>query len=138
MGLVYCSRCGRVIPPGGVDDGLYYQRGESAICIKCYKAIPEEERTGDTVATLPVERKAASRIMPAVHRPASSSALTPAVKKQPTTRVLPAVKGQGGSRRSSAKLRRMRAPAAAWQIWLAVLVVLLIIAGLVLIVMRSH
>jgi hypothetical protein len=37
MEIIYGSKCGKTIPPGGIDDGKRYIKGEEMLCPKGYK-----------------------------------------------------------------------------------------------------
>jgi hypothetical protein len=49
MEIIYCSKCGQMIPPGGMDKGQRYIRNEEIYCPKCYKLLPPETHTGETI-----------------------------------------------------------------------------------------
>ena len=110
MGVIYCSKCRKVVPPGGVDDGLHYLVGDQPVCPDCYRQIPEEERTGDTVAKLDEVRE-----------------------RSPTSRLnLKAVGRPSGKKASSRRLARQSRKPGGRAFLVAVLVVLAIVAGVVI------
>lgn len=51
MEVVYCSKCKKAIPPGGPDEGRYFQLGDEILCPKCHRQLPAGAHTGATVAT---------------------------------------------------------------------------------------
>jgi hypothetical protein len=49
MDIIYCSKCGKMIPPGGPDEGKRYLVAGEPVCPKCYKQTPEGEHSGKTL-----------------------------------------------------------------------------------------
>jgi hypothetical protein len=97
MEIIYCSKCGQMIPPGGIDEGKYRLVDDEPVCIKCYEKIPPEKHTGDTLlGEQKVERpKAGDELAPRPgRRPRTppSTRSTPAARRKPSTRGLPAAR----------------------------------------------
>ena len=49
MEIIYCSRCGIQIPPGGMDEGRRFLQGDSIVCPKCYRKLSAEDHSGQTI-----------------------------------------------------------------------------------------
>jgi formylglycine-generating enzyme required for sulfatase activity len=47
--IIYCSQCGDMIPPGGVDRGKHFIKNDQELCRKCYKKLPQQEHDGSTI-----------------------------------------------------------------------------------------
>ncbi|HOX08341.1 MAG TPA: hypothetical protein PK280_18245 [Planctomycetota bacterium] len=113
MELIYCSKCGKMIPPGGPDEGKRYLRSGEPICPKCYQKAPDEERTG---GTLMVSEGVAPRPTTSAHRqkdetktlrrPRTSQMNIPALGKTPATKLVAAARPSepSGRRGSTAVL----------------------------------
>jgi hypothetical protein len=127
MEILYCSRCNKVVPPGGPDEGKYFMAGEEIVCPKCYYSMDAEDHTGATVLKAPrVERRGVgSRIGPAVRsqpaKPPTSKVMAAvgASAKPPTGRARAAGPGTPASS-SSARLRAIRDSRAVTRLVLAV------------------
>ena len=95
MDIVYCSKCGKMVPPGGPDEGRHFLVTGEPVCPKCYRKIPADQHTGSTMTagdpvgprpgpglkrdSGPVPRPRTSQLnIPAARRP-SSALLEPAV-----------------------------------------------------------
>jgi hypothetical protein len=93
MEVIYCSKCGEQIPPGGINDGLFYRLGSSEdsdiVCPECYKAFATGDHTGDTVMELQnVRRKPRTSqlaIEPARRRSRTSTHRLPAAARSPSS-----------------------------------------------------
>ena len=108
MEVVYCSRCGGIIPPGGIDEGRHYLIEDEPVCLRCYRKLPEEEKLSATETRVPtLERLTSdSGVMAAVagRRPPSSK-LTPAARRPPSSKLTPAAR-RPSSRRLPAESSR--------------------------------
>jgi hypothetical protein len=99
--ILYCSVCGKMIPPGGIDEGKRYVKKGEPICPKCYRELPYEEHRGttlvisegigETLASQEPEpdysspQRPSSRLSPVVARrrqPGSSSRSMPAATRR--------------------------------------------------------
>jgi hypothetical protein len=47
--IIYCSECGQMIPPGGIDEGKRYLKSGEPLCPGCYRQLSEEEHSGTTM-----------------------------------------------------------------------------------------
>jgi hypothetical protein len=144
MEIVYCTQCGKVIPPGGVDEGKYFARGNDRICPACYHKLSVNQHSGGTALVEPLEEERRPPIMPSARRRSSggSSAKLRAARppelgemeaRTPTGQVAPVSRRKSASRTSS-RLRAMggsggRSSAGAWII---VLLVVAAAAGVIL------
>jgi DNA-directed RNA polymerase subunit M/transcription elongation factor TFIIS len=62
MAILYCAKCGSMIPPGGID-GEYFEKTDHVVCGNCYKKQNAKDRTGDTALRDPAnERRAARKV----------------------------------------------------------------------------
>jgi len=106
MEISYCSKCGKMIPPGGVDEGKRYLLDGETICPKCYRKLPLDEHTGNTMVvsenlTLrPASREPADPDFGP--RPRTSKLSIPAAKRRVSTRKLPALARSSDSSRTMA------------------------------------
>ena len=53
MEIVYCSKCGKQIPPGGLYKGRYFVVSEEPVCMVCYDRLPENIREGSIQLFVP-------------------------------------------------------------------------------------
>jgi hypothetical protein len=157
MDILYCSRCNRVIPPGGLDEGRYFKLGEELICPKCYYKAKPGEHSGDTVPIEPIKDDrllGAGRITPAERedtprhpttrvgqaakpRKSTSTRVMLAVSKPPTSRLMPAApRGRAGA--SSARLRAAGGSSAMVRLALAAVVLVVIVVVAALLLKRFH
>ena len=112
MEMTYCTRCGRAVPLGGIDEGKYFLVGGEPVCPACYRQVPEEEHTGDTVVKAP---KTEGR--------GSSARLTPAVARRPVE--------AAAARRVPNRPRAAAAPGSPAKYYLAAALATAILAGLI-------
>jgi hypothetical protein len=145
MEIVYCTQCGKVIPPGGVDEGKYYARGDDRICPACYRKTAASQHSGGTALVSPLEgerRSHSSRMGPAPRRKADSdsSAKFRALKaaavqddgsRTPTSKIMVAARKKS-SGHSSARLRAQGARKGAGLWLLVILAAVAIIGGIIL------
>ncbi|HOX06094.1 MAG TPA: hypothetical protein PK280_06810 [Planctomycetota bacterium] len=115
MEIVYCSICGKMVPPGGADDGRHYVRNGEPVCPRCYRQLPPEEHSGTTVtASEPVRGR--SLLTPAsgvrTGRPSGlpgrdtpvTTPILPVDRPGPERQVPPAAPDSAGGRRTSGPL----------------------------------
>ncbi len=57
MEIVYCSRCGRQVPPGGIYEGRYYLVADEPVCMDCAEGMSESELTASTILKVPTEER---------------------------------------------------------------------------------
>ncbi len=73
MEIVYCSRCGNMIPPGGIEEGKYVLVDDEPVCNACAEKLPRVEMARATPTQVPTaERKRpTTQLMAAARRPSS-------------------------------------------------------------------
>ncbi len=96
MEIIYCSKCGSMIPPGGLDEGRRYLKDDEPLCPKCYKSLPAEEHDGSTmVVSKGITERLASQEPPEPDyspKPKTSKlAMTPAKRRRTSSGNLAAV-----------------------------------------------
>jgi hypothetical protein len=132
MEMTYCTRCGRAVPLGGIDEGKYFLVGGEPVCPACYRQVPEEEHTGDTVVKAPKTegRGSSARLTPAVaRRPVEAPAARE--KRCQTPFVRSTLKGRPGKRGLTPFLPTAAAPGSPAKYYLAAALATAILAGLI-------
>jgi hypothetical protein len=70
MEIIYCSKCGSMIPPGGIEEGKHLLVDGEPVCGKCAGKLPQAELSRATPTQVPAtERKRpTSKLMAAAHK----------------------------------------------------------------------
>jgi hypothetical protein len=73
MEIVYCSRCGGMIPPGGIEEGKYVLVDDEPVCNACAENLPrvELERATPTQVPAAERKRPTTKLMAAARRPSS-------------------------------------------------------------------
>ncbi len=90
MDLIYCAVCGKMIPPGGADEGRHFLRNGGPVCPQCYKRLPPGQHSGATVE---------------VSEPVRDRPLLPPKRETPATTPMSVLRPDHGSRPMSAARR---------------------------------
>jgi hypothetical protein len=59
--IVYCSKCRRQIPPGGMFEGRYYLVRDEPVCMDCAEGMSESELTASTILEVPTQARERKR-----------------------------------------------------------------------------
>jgi NPCBM/NEW2 domain len=101
MEIIYCSKCGTMIPPGGIDEGKYFLVEAEPVCPKCYESTPAEKHTGDTMlGEQKVERRKPTDGVASQQRRGTPPSTQLAVRQRPSTKSMAAAKRARTSSRS--------------------------------------
>ncbi len=136
MEIVYCSNCGSMIPPGGIEEGKFFLVEEEPVCPKCYKNRPAEEHTGETLlGEQKVERrKPTDELVPRPKRKSPPSTHSIPAARRPASRTMAAAKrGRAGSETMSRAGAGGRSRAV-----IALVAALLLLAGVVAFVLTRE
>ncbi|MHC4916327.1 MAG: LamG-like jellyroll fold domain-containing protein, partial [Planctomycetota bacterium] len=99
MEILYCDKCGQMIPPGGIEEGKYFLVNGEPVCPKCYKKMPPEAHTGKTLkGEQKVEpRRPSDALVPAKQKRPSSRMIVPARRRPPSTTLIPVAHRSSGA-----------------------------------------
>jgi hypothetical protein len=82
MEIVYCSKCEKQIPPGGLHEGRYFVVGDEAVCLDCYEELPDNIREGSIQLFVPEANRKRTTALPG-YRPPSDRDEAPEPEHDP-------------------------------------------------------